>query len=58
MVKEEVLIRDWSVVGGVGGDDSVCVHHVLTAQVGLTHFSQTAGSERTGITKRQGSHWE
>lgn len=41
----QLLIGDWSVVGGVGGDDSVCVHHVLTSQVGLTHFSQAEWTE-------------
>lgn len=34
------LIGDRSIVGGVGGDDAIRVHHVLTAQIGLTHFSQ------------------
>lgn len=40
------LVGDWSVVGGVGGDDSVRVHHVLTGQVGLTHLSQAEWRER------------
>lgn len=40
VVVVQLLIGDGSVVGGVGGDDSIHVHHVLTSQVGLTHFSQ------------------
>lgn len=35
-----LLERDWSIVGGVGCDDSLRVHHLLTSQVGLAHFPQ------------------
>lgn len=43
-----LLVGDWSVVGGVGGDDSVRIHHVLTSQVGLTHFLQAEWRQREG----------
>lgn len=49
-----LLIGDWSVVGGVGGDDSLCVHHVLATQVGLTHFSQAG--EREGWSQTGNTH--
>lgn len=41
----QLLIGDWSVVGGVGGDDSAGVHHVLTGQVGLAHLPQAEWTE-------------
>ena len=41
-----LLVGDWSIVGGVGSDDSRGVHHVLTSQVGLTYFSQAEWRER------------
>lgn len=34
------LKDNWSIVSGVGSDDSIRVHHVFTSQVCLTHFSQ------------------
>lgn len=39
------LIGDWSIVGRVGSNDSIRVHHVLTGQVGLAHFSQAEWRE-------------
>ncbi len=50
------LIGDWSVVGGVGGDDSLSVHHVLTSQVGLAHFSQAEWKEGERERERQHTH--
>lgn len=35
-----LLVGDWSIVGGVGCNDSLRVHHFLTSQVGLAHFPQ------------------
>lgn len=51
-----LLVVDWSIVGGVGGDDSVRVHHVLTSQVGLTHFPQAEWRQREGGDHRVATH--
>lgn len=41
-----LLVGDRSVVGRVGSDDSLSVHHVLASQIELTHFSQAEWRER------------
>lgn len=50
-----LLVGDWSVVGGVGGDNSVRIHHVLTSQVGLTHFLQAEWRQREGGRSQSGN---
>lgn len=37
---DDDLVRDWSIICGVGGNNSRGVHHVLAGKVGLADLSQ------------------